>query len=143
MSHDDWNKSEALKILLTAVTIALLVLCAFLMVINFAGCATKPEVTARKAVNCAARSVGSSWTRAYPEVMRCLTVVMVDPVECLDAVPAMVKVGVDTVACIVRDTAKVASMRVQGYGDDADAVTVRKAERSREYLTRQGFTFAE
>ena len=46
----------------------------------------------------------------------------------------------DVVACIVRDTAKSAGMAAKS--PDADAVTVRKAERAAAYLETRGFEFA-
>lgn len=122
-------------------------LTALFLVVVLAGCAHTPEGpdavsgAGPRVINCASRAVGENWTRAYPEVMKCLTVVLVNPVECLDAVPTAVKVGIDVVACIVRDTAKTAGMQAENPG--ADAVTVRKAERSRVYLDLRAFEFSE
>ena len=126
--------------------VAIVMLLAAVVLISHLSCrtTTDPDVVSgagHRVVNCAAKAVGDNWTRAYPEVMKCLTVVLINPTECLDAVPSVVKATVDTVACIVRDTAKTAGMAAKD--PDADAVTVRKAERSREYLERRGFEFAE
>lgn len=130
-----------LEVLLGVIALALAVSLLFRLM----GCATTTDPDAvsgagARVVNCATKAVGENWTRAYPEVMKCLTVVMVAPIQCLDAVPAVVKVTVDVVACIVRDTAKSAGMAAKS--PDADAVTVRKAERAAAYLETRGFEFA-
>lgn len=88
-------------------------------------------------INCAAASVRENWPQAYPAVMNCLVAILVAPMVCLDAIPVATAVGIDTVACIVRGVHVAASM-----GDaPTDAVSVRKAERSREWLERTGFRF--
>ncbi len=135
------QEKETAKGFLQWTAIVLVGFAAVLLAVYFAGCKTGgPEgPTGPMVFDCSKQAVSDNWAHAYPQVMHCLTAIIADPVACLDAVPVAAKVAVDVVACIVRDVGKEAGMR---EGDkDVDAVTVRKAERSREYLSRRQWTF--
>lgn len=101
----------------------------------------KPGETYDKAtaISCATASVKEAWPRAYPEVMHCLMAIMTNPISCLDAIPAALHVGVDTIACIVRGAEKEAGM--QADQNTADVLSVRKAERARAWLDYRGVRF--
>lgn len=126
---------------LGSAALVLVALALALLVFYAAGCASTPEITRGKVVNCTSQAVGQNWTKAYPEVMRCLTALIDSPVVCLDAIPTVAKVGIDVVACIVRDVGKSAGMAARV--SEADAVTVRKAERAHDYLERRAFAFVD
>lgn len=93
-----------------------------------------------KNLSCVTEAVQRNWHAAYPHVMSCLTGIMDSPLACLDAVPSVAAVTMDTVACIVRGAAREAGMQAEKYGGH-DVVTVRKAERANAWLESRGYTF--
>ena len=97
--------------------------------------------TVSKVIDCTVSTVRESWPNAYPSVMHCLTVVMVSPMNCLDAVATTVQVGIDVVACIVSSAGKEAAFQSTRNADDA--VSVRQAERARAWLASKKFQFQE
>lgn len=98
-----------------------------------------PETWTGGAINCTTEAVQNNWSRAYPEVQSCLTVLSEDPISCLDALPAIVKVGIDVVACIVRGTGQEAA--AQYRSNPTDGLSARKAERADRYIKTKGFVF--
>jgi hypothetical protein len=103
------------------------------------GCGHSPPAWTGGAISCTSQAVQRNWTRAYPEVQTCLSVASVDPIKCLDAVPSLVQVGIDVVACIVRGSGKEAS--AQFNTNPSDELSGRKAARAELWIREKGFQF--
>lgn len=131
------ERREHLQNLIVAL-MAVLVLAAALAVAP--GC-RKPVTWTGGAITCATDGVRNNWGRIYPEVQNCLVVVSIDPIQCLDAIPTILEVGVDVVACIVRGTGQEAAAQYNRNPDDI--VSARKAERANTWIKAKGFEFQE
>lgn len=132
MKRKDWINLG----MLAALAGALWMICFFCP-----GCHAPTKTWTAGAVSCATDAVRNNWGRAYPEVQTCLTSLDSDPIKCLDAIPGLISVGVDVVACIVRGSGQEASMQANRNPDDA--LSRRKAERANMYLIAHGFEFQE
>lgn len=93
------------------------------------------------AISCATDAVRNNWSRAYPEVQTCLISLEVEPLACLDAIPTVLMIGVDVVACIVRGSGQEAAS--QANINPNDIAAARKADRANKYLIAKGFAFQE
>jgi hypothetical protein len=93
------------------------------------------------AISCATDAVRNNWSRAYPEVQTCLISLEVEPIKCLDAIPSVLMIGVDVVACIVRGSGQEAAS--QANHNPNDIAAARKADRANQYLIAKGFAFQE
>lgn len=105
------------------------------------GCHGPAKTWTGGVISCATGAVRNNWARAYPEVQSCLISVESEPITCLDAIPALVSVGVDVVACIVRGSGQEAAS--QANANPNDYAAARKAERANMYLIAKGFAFQE
>jgi hypothetical protein len=85
-----------------------------------------------RTINCAVEAVHREWPHAYPQVQTCLTTITTAPMACLDALPAALQVGIDTVACIVSSVGKEAAAQLEA--NSQDVVSARKAERAQAWL---------
>jgi hypothetical protein len=124
--------------------VALLVgLIVALWVVLFAcpGCRKPDQTWGGNAISCVGDGIRNNWSKVYPEVQSCLVVLAVDPVQCLDALPGVLSVGIEVVACIVRGTGQEAAM--QANANPGDVVSRRKADRANQYLIAKGFAFQE
>jgi hypothetical protein len=91
----------------------------------------EPSMPSR-AIKCATEAVQREWPHAYPQVQTCLTTITTAPMACLDALPAALQVGIDTVACIVSSVGKEAAAQLGA--NSKDVVSARKAERASAWL---------
>jgi hypothetical protein len=103
------------------------------------GCHTPVKTWTGGAITCATDAVRDNWAHAYPEVQTCLISLEVDPIKCLDAVPSLISVGVEVVACIVRGSGQEAADQANRNPDDV--ASRRKADRANMYLIAKGYTF--
>lgn len=105
------------------------------------GCRAPVKTWAGGAITCATDAVRDNWARAYPEVQSCLISLEVEPIKCLDAIPSLLSVGVDVVACIVRGSGQEAASQANRNPDDI--ASRRKADRASQYLIAKGYEFQE
>jgi hypothetical protein len=141
---DDNDESPWWKLTVGEVLLAVaLIGCVLAVLLTSLGCRPPKDGTtwSGKAISCATDSVRHNWGRIYPEVQNCLVSIAVEPVACLDAIPAALQVGIETVACIVRGSGEEAA--AQSRANPRDFASARKADRAEQYLQAKGFTFAE
>jgi hypothetical protein len=105
------------------------------------GCRGPVKTWVGGVVSCSTDAVKANWPRAYPEVQRCLVSLEVDPIVCLDAIPTVLSIGIDVVACIVRGSGQEAASQANANPDDI--ASRRKADRASTYLIAKGFQFQE
>lgn len=90
-------------------------------------------------IDCGVRAVQSNWPRAFPHVQRCLSVAMSTPMQCLDALPTLLGVGLDVVACVVRASGQEAASQQSDHPEDV--LSMRRLERSRAWLESRKIDF--
>lgn len=105
------------------------------------GCRGPVKTWVGGVVSCSTDAVRANWARAYPEVQNCLISLEVDPIVCLDAIPTVLSIGIDVVACIVRGSGQEAASQANANPDDI--ASRRKADRANTYLIAKGFVFQE
>jgi hypothetical protein len=103
------------------------------------GCPRPTPQMLHKAINCTAESVLKHWPEAYPRVQTCLSAIMISPAECLDALPQVLGVGLDVVACVARTSGMEAAS--QQEANPGDVVSARRYERARAWLESRHIEF--
>lgn len=90
-------------------------------------------------VDCTTQAVQQNWARVFPAVQTCLAGIQASPMSCLDAIPTVLEVGIDTVACVVRSSGQEAAS--QAEANPSDVVSTRRLERARAWLETRRIEF--
>jgi len=111
------------------------------IIVAMAGCRVPPTGVVSKVIDCSTETVQKNWPTAIGPVNDCLTRDEgEDWTRCLDLVPAAVNVGVDVLACVLREQR--ATFADSARANPFDDRSKRAAKRADAYMDAKGWTYA-